>query len=534
MKKNRSKSKTRNAVFYSASHAVTALYLFIMLGFFPVYYRYQYADMGNAKYRLFMYTTTAFVSILFLILLIQLLLQVKKDGFTKIKEEYKLDFSVMDKAVIAYFICTTLSWLLSGFISEGFIGAGGWSMGYLSQLLFVSSYFLISRAWKYQEGYMWLLLVSSSIVFLIAVLHRFDIDIFGIYGSLEEYYKIQFLSTMGQSSWYSSFLCTVFPVGLYLFYIAENVLVRRMSGVFSILAMLSLVTQNTDSAFICLAVVLLLLFYLAFDGRKQMLRFLEVLMLVFGSFTFMGLCQRVFADRMIPIDSLSIFMSQGFAAPLITVAALAFWLWKRRDKATEEKEYKRTFFWVILGIGIAVFVAAVVFIILNSNGFLLASFGYLNENNYLLFTDEWGNKRGFAWRFTCDSYAGLPLLKKLIGVGPDCYAFYNMSVPELAQQVTGFWGELSLTNAHNEYLTKLYNLGIAGLFSYVAMLGSAIYIFVRNRREHILLPAFALCAVSYMAHLIFCYEQVCCTPVFYILLGMGSNLIHNKEWKSTY
>ncbi|MBO5486441.1 MAG: hypothetical protein J5988_05865, partial [Eubacterium sp.] len=87
---------------------------------------------------------------------------------------------------------------------------------------------------------------------------------------------------------------------------------------------------------------------------------------------------------------------------------------------------------------------------------------------------------------------------------------------------------------HNEYLTKLYNLGLFGLVSYVGMLGSAIWLFVKKRREHILLPAFALCTVSYMVHLIFCYEQVCCTPFLYILMGFGSNLIYNNVKKSTY
>lgn len=534
MKKNKTKNKVKNAAFFSVMNMVTAAYLFIMLGFFPVYYRYQYADMGNQKYNIFMYSTTAFVLVSSILLLIQLFLQMKAKGVAGIKKEYKLELSILDVTVAVYFICTTVSYLLCGFKSEGFMGAGGWNMGYLSQLLFVGSYILISRAWKYQEGYLWLLLASSAIVFFVAVLHRFDIDIFGIYGSLEEYYKVQFLSTMGQSSWYSSFLCTIFPVGLYLFFISDSVIVRRISCGFSVLAMLSLVTQNTDSAFICLAAVLFLLFYLAFDGRKRMLRFMEVLILVFGSFTFMGFCQRIFADHMIPIDSLSIFMSQGVVSPLITVIVLALYLWRRKAKVVGDKEYKRTFFWILTGFGAALCTAGLIFIVLNSNGFLSTNFGYQNENNYLLFTDEWGNMRGFAWRFTCEAYAQQPLLQKLVGVGPDCYVFYNMSIPELAQQVTDFWGELSLTNAHNEYLTKLYNLGIFGLVSYVAMLGSAVYIFIKNRTEHILLPAFALCTVSYMAHLIFCYEQVCCTPVFYILMGFGSNLIYNKEWKSTY
>lgn len=182
-----------------------------------------------------------------------------------------------------------------------------------------------------------------------------------------------------------------------------------------------------------------------------------------------------------------------------------------------------------MGLAVAI---TVIFITLNSSGFLYRHFGYLNENNYLLFNDIWGNARGFSWRFTCETYLELPFLRKLIGVGPDCFSFYHASVPEYAQKMRAFWGELILTNAHNEYLTKLFNLGILGLFSYIFMLGSGIYLFVKNRKECGLLPAFALCILSYMAHNIFGYEQVCCTPFLYVFLGMGSNLIHNKGKKA--
>ena len=182
----------------------------------------------------------------------------------------------------------------------------------------------------------------------------------------------------------------------------------------------------------------------------------------------------------------------------------------------------------------AVTVWMILFIVLNSTGVLRLWFGYQNVDNYLLFTDEWGNRRGFAWRFTCEAYMQQSVLQKVFGIGPDGYYFYNKSIPELAIQVRDFWGNLALTNAHNEYLTKLYNIGLVGLVSYIGMLGGAIYLFVKKRTEHILLPAFAICVVSYMTHNIFCYEQVCCTPFIYILMGFGSNLIYNNVKKRTY
>ena len=140
----------------------------------------------------------------------------------------------------------------------------------------------------------------------------------------------------------------------------------------------------------------------------------------------------------------------------------------------------------------------------------------------------------FFFIFPLAFFAELPFLQKLFGVGPDCFSAYAASVPEYLEQMKAFWGDLVLTNAHNEYLTKLYTIGIIGLLAYVTMLVTGFTTFMKKRDWNPMFPAFALCIVSYMAHNIFCYEQVCCTPFFYILMGIGSNLIHNQTKKSTY
>lgn len=522
----------------SVNSVVISLYLFVMLGIFPLYYKYQYADMGDAKYKMFLYSSGICVVVFFLLSLMQVLFvnKGKVKGF---------QLNSLDKAVVLYYSVTLLSFLFSSFKEMGFWGADGWSMGLLSQTLFVCTYFLVAKAWRYQKWAVGLLLISSAMVFLIGIFHRFDVDILPIYGNLDEYYKVLFLSTMGQSSWYSSFLCTVFPIGLYLFFSSENKKVRLFAGMYSIIAICSLVTQNTDSAFLSLAAVLLVLFYLSFDQKERRSfvkmrwkRFVQVIILVLGSFCLMGICQKIYAERMIPLDSLSLFMSQSVFVWILFVTALliyGFLCGKEKTKNGKSPvKSRRIVFWIFLlifGLGVA---GTALFIMLNTNGYLLERFGYQSTNNYLLFNEQWGNGRGFAWKFAVASFAEFPILQKLIGVGPDCFSAYIKSVPEYLEQMRNFWGDLVLTNAHNEYLTKLYNLGVVGLLSYVGMHVTAIGLFLKHRKENMLLPAFALCTVSYMVHNIFCYEQVCCSPIFYILLGMGSNLIHKLHCKSTY
>lgn len=531
--------------------SVISLYLFVMLGFFPLFYKYQYADMGDEKYKIFLYSSGICVVVFFLCFICEKVYLLQKDRYLIEKQKLGTDINnkitMLDKAVIIYFICTTISFLCSSFKEKGFWGAAGWNMGLLSQFLFIAIYFLIAKGWKYQKWAVWLLMASSAIVFLVAVFHRFDVDLLNIYGNLDLKYKVLFLSTMGQSSWYSSFLCTVFPVGLYLFFISENKKIRRIAGIYSVIAMCSLVTQNTDSAFMALFAVMMVLFYLSFENKKK--NFLEVILLVLGSFCFMGVCQRMFPDRVIPLDAMSLFMSQSIAIWILLIAAIIYYgllcyrskkiteqgnAGNRKEEGTKDKRINRLPFWVFLGIiGVGITVI-IVFIVLNSNGFLLEKFGFQSTNNYLLFDTQWGNGRGFSWQFAVTSFAEFSFFHKLIGVGPDCFSAYISSVPQYLEQMRAFWGDLVLTNAHNEYLTKLYNIGIIGLLSYVCMMVTAVRTFLKHRYENPFLPAFALCIISYMVHNIFCYEQVCCTPFFYILMGIGSSLIHNKIQKGTY
>ena len=535
-----------------ANNLTLSLYLFVMLGFFPLYYRYQYADMGDSKYRVFLYASSVCVVVSFLLCVWRAVLSYRVTANLKTNKRIDIKKYIcnhpLDMAVILYFTTVVTSFLLTDYKDVAWKGANGWYMGLLSQLLFVAVYFLIAKTWTYRPWALALLGISSALVFIIAVFHRFDVDILPIYGDLKVSYKVLFLSTMGQSSWYSSFLCTVFPIGLYLFFMEKDTKKRRIAGIYSVIAMMSLVTQNTDSAFLSLFAVMMVLFYLSFDGKIR--EFLEVIILVLASFCFMGICQKIFAARVIPLDTMSLFMSQSGLVWIGVVVAAGLYLWLfRKDlwavKQTNAKKgskkevhvqisLPKNVFWIVLIMVMAAVVLGILFIVFNTNGMLQNAFGCQSDNNYLLFNNNWGNGRGFSWIFASTTFLEMPLLQKLFGVGPDCFAAYAASVPEYSAKMKEFWGDLVLTNAHNEYLTKLYTLGIVGLTAYITMLVTGVATFMKNRDKNPILPAFALCIAAYMTHNIFCYEQVCCTPFFYILMGIGSNLIHNTTKKSTY
>lgn len=528
-------------IFQKAQQFILLIYVGIMLGFFPICYHFQYRDMGDFKYHVFLISTVAFL----LLTMFNLIFSIIGEGcLFKIEKATKLDW-----AMLVFFISNCLSFIFSVNQSEAFKGSPGWYTGFLMQLLLMGTFFVISKVeFEKLEKYSFpILLFSSFIVYFLAVLHRFNIDPLNIYGNLPEKYRVEFLSTMGQSSWYSSFLCTVWPLGLYLFYMEKEKKKRICYGIYTSVGAMSLVTQNTDTAFLSLAAILLLLFYISQKEEAGIKCFLESLILIFASFSFMGVLQRIFSDRMIPLEKLSIFMSQGYLSHSIVLVVLFLYLylnWKEKGKAANCKKKKgiedaepvmvkkflesRKLFYGIVAILISFIFLTIIFIILNTNGYLLNKFGYQIENSYLLFDENWGNLRGFSWKFSWQYFKELPLLRKVIGVGPDCYSVYYQEIPELYERVSCFFGGLLLTNSHNEYLTKLINLGILGLAIYIIMFCTAMKQFLERLKEERILGAFALITVSYMTHVFFCYEQVCCTPIFFILIAIGNKIFYNE------
>ena len=569
-------------------------YLFCMLGIFPLFYREQYYKIGDAKFGFFWKVSLVFIVTSFVLFVIKKLLQ-KMDrqknmisGRSKKSEkelqqnrnvffDFLEELSTLDYLVLVYGICVCLSYAFSDYKEYAWRGAAGWEMGFCSQLIFVATYFILSRKneWlasisrrdsKKEYGYfastiLGIHLLASSLVFMFGILHRFDMDPLGMYLGLELNQKIEFLSTIGQATWFSSYVCTTFAIGVALFYISEKIWIRVVSGVYTVLSFGILVTQNSDSAFIAIAGILLLLGYFSLSKIETWIRFLQIVSLMWGTFAAVGLLQRLFVDWAIPLDSLSIFFSQSiFSWGMLLLSLLQYLFYGKYYKENVKKEQneklsyrkkkekidaidkeerckrimqitKKFYQGILIALVISIF-ATIIFIYLNTKGYLLSWFGYQNSHSYLLFDYHWGSNRGSTWMITWQAFSQMPFYQKLFGVGPDSLSEYLYSVPDISDLLRSLWGNMRLTNAHNEYLNSLMCYGIVGLVSWCGVLFGGISYFHKKAKENPFMIGFALCIMGYACHNIFCYQQVCCTSFLFILLGIGESLTKSENFNT--
>ena len=80
-----------------------------------------------------------------------------------------------------------------------------------------------------------------------------------------------------------------------------------------------------------------------------------------------------------------------------------------------------------------------------------------------------------------------------------------------------------LTNAHNEFLNVLFCMGIVGLIAFTAIFAAAAVHFFQAQKTAAFALAGLLAALVYGAHNFFCYQQVCCTPFLFLILGMAES-----------
>ncbi len=529
-------------------------YLFIVFCMFPFYMRSGYVEIGKDKYAFYKAVAAGGFCLIVPLVLLCLTVHLLGAGRRRSRlageaggngreaaweetedawepaEHWRGRLSGTDWAVLAYGISAILSYIGSDFRQMAFRGEAGWYMGAAMQLGFVLSYFLVSRFWEYEEKVLFSFMTAAGVVFFLGLLNRFSIYPIAIEGA-----NISFLSTMGNINWYCGYWSVLFPAGVVLYWKGDRFWLRLLALLFTALGIAAGVSQGSSSAFIVFAGVYGLLFCLSFDRAEAMKRFLRLAVL------FCAVCQALRLWRVRRPAAYNYYsgtlsdwitLSRITLAGMLFLAVIYFFLWRAEKKKRLDMRKLKVLRQIavltaVTGIGVYILLLAL-------NTGTEGGIRFMGKLSVLTFNELWGSARGATWSAAAQIYRNIPGLKKLIGVGPDCFASFLYTLPDLAERVSDQFGGARLTNAHNEWLNMLVNVGILGFLSYGGIFISAVSRFIyygekifRGRGKYLCIFGFS--AFAYTVHNMVSFQQILSTPFMFLMLGMGESLLRAEK-----
>lgn len=515
---------------------VISVYLFVILAVLPLYNR-GYAQIGTDKENFFIKTMTyagkCLLPVFVLWLIFRLIVAKQKQelpAFRSIPKRIWQALNTTDKFAALYGVSVVLSYVFTRYREEALWGTASWRMGMWTQLGAVIVYFMISRMWQRKDWIVILTLPVSAIVFFLGYMNKFGLCLVD-----KEIINSSFISTVGNINWYCGYLVTVLFGGVYLlwrmgseFTWKKGILMGYVTVGFA-----SLATQGSSSGIVTFAVMMFVLFGMSVTDAGKMECYWQEMTLFSGAclVTYVLRICNVFSKELV-LEGVTDVLTFSVASIIMTVVSGAM-LWLVHRMSSRRRYSGEVWRRIYRGIAIAVPVIIVMGLLLTLLNTLLG--GTLTKNvtdpellKWVTFNSDWGSARGATWSAGARCFWEADLLHKIFGVGPDCmYIFLtNEGSADLQNMVyERFYGN-RLTNAHNEWLTILVDMGVFGLVSYAGMMISAIRSFLHAGKKSAMVGACGFCVLAYTVNNMFSFQQVMNISTVFVIMGIGGRLLN--------
>lgn len=518
---------------------VISVYMIVILMVLPLYNK-GYARIGTEKETFFLKTMTygakTLLPVFLLWLLFRLVTAVQKKELSKFTEwpaGLWKNLSVTDRFAVFYGIAVLVSYLFTNYREEALWGTASWRMGMWTQLGAVIVYFMISRMWQWKSWIPALVLPVSAVVFSLGYVNKF-----GLLPVDPEYVNPSFISTIGNINWYCGYLVTVLFGGVYLLWRMEPEMTRKklLLMAYVTIGFASLATQGSSSGMVTFAVIMFVLFGMSVKDSGRMEVFWQEMTMFSAACLITCVLRRlnVFSRELV-LEGITDLLTFSAAGMIMTILSgiILYWIHRTRVRRSyPEKLLHR----IYCGIAIAVPVMILLVLLLTlintvTGGALTPGITDPEVTKWLTFNVSWGSARGGTWAAGARCFWEADFLHKIFGVGPDClYAFLsNEGSVGLQTMVNDRFGGNRLTNAHNEWLTVLVDIGVLGLISYAGMMITAIRDFLRAGESKMLVGACGICVLAYTVNNMFSFQQVMNISTVFVVMGIGENVWHSAS-----
>lgn len=483
------------------------IYIVFLLVILPLYTGGTYYKLGDTKYQLFHDITLMALGIWLLLELAGIMSRLTAGSVRRLdRSAFQGSWSYVDCFMTVYALAVLSSAYLSSY-EAAWAGERDWHMGAVSQLLFVGIYFLTSRSACVNRLVIYLAEAGFFAVVLIGLLNRLEIDPLRMFVGFAEtdWEYSHMISTIGNINWFCGYgsVMLAFPLAGYLY--GKEGRRRRLSLALSVLGMLLLCVQGSDSGWLIVMAALGLCLLI---GIKKKEFFHKALVLALGVTCLIPLMGRLVtllgAQEAIPIDG-DVYAKMLRNEWWIAAGALAVVLVVHGKLHGGAGKAMRM---ILLGALVVLLLAVL----------LVKGAGLRGVP-----MEQWGSGRGILWRMAAEGFKNADFKNKLFGVGPDCFGQYCEAMGWNTRIITeGYWANSVFVNAHNEWLNHLVNIGVLGAGAYLG-----IFVCSFKRYRGMLLGLLVL--TMYGVNSLFGFQQVMSTPLLFLVLGICENRCRRHE-----
>lgn len=495
------------------------LFVVSMFSLFPIYMTNKLFNVRSDRLHYFIVTT--FVLLFFIVA--TYICGIDKERWPK--RLFKL--SVSDISFISFVVVCLISACLSEYGSEAFTGSGGRDSGFWLMAMYLLCYLLVSRYFRYKEEVFAVFAIMSSLICLIAVMHEFKVDPFGIIVEIKKEQQKDFITTIGNINMFSGFVCVTLPVCTALAVLAKDKLFTALYLVTVGINFMGLLVANSLSGYFGFVAFMAILFIYCCGSAHRIFKFFLTLstMLIFTKI--LRLISMIYKDDFKNIEDVSyffiydnrVFILIGISIMLTVCAYLL-------DSKFGDKHSPK---WVQIAAG--AFVALVAGSIL----FVFIYFSAIDKetdlgklSKILRLNDQWGTHRGYAWIRGFELFRTKGVKNILVGSGPDTFGQVIKAV--YRDDMVKRHGSV-FDSAHNEFLNYLVTTGIFGFASYVTLI---ISLLIRSARrcKGKYSTAFIiaiLAIVAYCSQSVFNLATPIITPYVFLFFGIAEALIRKYD-----
>lgn len=523
-----------------AVDCINYIYLFLILCIFPLAFHNYYFDITKTRSDFFLRVSIAYIIIIAILYIFESyisflnkqesIFHISKKNNPWLYPELWMALFMMSN-FFSYLITLTDDGLMTA--EAAFGGYDGRRMGLFMYLIVGLMFFFLSRHTDIKPFIYILFGVVTLFSYIVSIVQHIDPDtkrlskigfkpkgiwesfLFYVFklkdGINKKQYNI-FISTFGNINIFACFIVISLAVFLCMFIFSDKIFCRIFSGIVIVVGGNVMMIANSDSAYIGVGAVMLLMFVLAFKD-DMMLRF-------FQTFILLG------------IGNLGIVLINKYMSEVLK---------KKYDKRGGFAEHLDRLDYAVIILASMVVLYVIVYLLnrklgdkiarINKNrailifmslllvaGIALVYIGHKKHIGVFTFNYRWGTFRGYIWTKSAELFKNAPVINKLFGYGNESLkalmnTYYHDEMVAVTKKI--------YDNAHNELLQYLVTTGLCGMISYLGLFISGFYYIFKNSKKDVMAYISLAVMIGYFVQGLINLNQPITTPFYFVFMATG-------------